>query len=78
MKVIVRKLGKEKADGLAHIDDNTIEIDSRLTGRRRLEIFIHESLHIVNPAHCETKVCKDAKKIALVLWKQGYRRTELK
>jgi hypothetical protein len=35
MKVVRRKLGKEKADGLAHIDDNTIEIDERLKGRYR-------------------------------------------
>ena len=77
MKVKIRKLGREKADGLAHIDDNTIEVDSRLTGKRKLEIFVHESLHIVNPTHSESKVTKDARKISNMLWKQGYRKVEL-
>jgi hypothetical protein len=49
MKVIHRKLGKEKAYGLAHIDSNTIEIDSRLKPKHRLEITIHEALHILYP-----------------------------
>lgn len=76
MKVNHRKLGREKALGLAHLDDNLIEIDSRLIGRKRLEIYVHEALHLLNPTHSETKVLKDAAKIATVLWKQGYRMVE--
>lgn len=78
MKVVRRKLGKEKADGLAHIDDNTIEIDERLKGRYRMEITIHEALHILYPTECETSIIRKSKKLTNVLWKQGYRLAELK
>jgi hypothetical protein len=70
--------GKEKADGLAHIDDNTIEIDERLKGRDRMEITIHEALHILYPTENETSIIRKSKKLTNVLWKQGYRLAELK
>ena len=76
MKVIHRKLGKEKADGLAHIDSNTIEIDERLKGRYRLEITIHEALHILYPKDSETAIIRKSKRITKVLWEQGYRKVE--
>lgn len=78
MKVVRRKLGKEKADGLAHIDDNTIEIDERLKGRYRMEITIHEALHILYPTDSETSIIRKSKKLTNVLWKEGYRLAELK
>jgi hypothetical protein len=76
MKVVRRKLGKEKADGLAHIDDNTIEIDERLKGKYRLEITIHEALHILYPTDSETAIIRKSKRLTNVLWKQGYRLIE--
>jgi hypothetical protein len=76
MKVVRRKLGKEKADGLAHIDDNTIEIDERLKGKYRLEITIHEALHILYPKDSETAIIRKSKRLTNVLWKQGYRLVE--
>jgi hypothetical protein len=76
MKVNHRKLGREKALGLAHIDDGLIEIDSRLKGKEKLIIFIHEALHLVNPTHSESKIIKDSTKIGNMLWKQGYRLVE--
>jgi hypothetical protein len=76
MKVVRRKLGKEKADGLAHIDDNTIEIDERLKGKYRLEITIHEALHILYPTDSETAISRKSKRLTNVLWKQGYRLVE--
>jgi hypothetical protein len=76
MKVVRRKLGKEKADGLAHIDDNTIEIDERLKGKYRLEITIHEALHILYPTDSETAIIRKSKRLTNVLWKQGYRLVE--
>lgn len=77
MKVVYRKLGKEKAWGQAHIDDNTIEIDPRLRGRRKMEILIHEALHILNPEMSETKVLEQGRRIANLLWKQHFRQVDL-
>ena len=77
MKVVYRKLGKEKAWGKAHIDSNTIEIDPRLNGRKKMEILIHEALHILNPEMSETKVLEQGRKIANVLWKQHFRQVDL-
>lgn len=76
MKVVYRKLGKEKAWGQAHVDDKTIEIDPRLKGRKKIEILIHEALHILNPEMSETKVVDQGRRIANVLWKQGYRQVD--
>jgi hypothetical protein len=77
MKVIHRKLGKEKADGLAHIEANTIEIDERLKGRYRLEITIHEALHILYPKDSETAIIRKSKRLTKVLWEQGYRKIDV-
>ena len=76
MKVIHRKLGKEKAYGLAHIDSNTIEIDTRLKSKHRLEITIHEALHILYPTDSETAILRKSKRLCAVLWKEGYRKVD--
>lgn len=76
MKVVYRKLGKEKAWGQAHVDTNTIEIDPRLRGRKKMEILIHEALHILNPEMSETKVLEQGRKIANLLWKQHFRQVD--
>lgn len=77
MKVVYRKLGKEKAWGQAHIDSNTIEIDPRLKGRKKMEILIHEAIHLLNPEMSETKVLEQGRKIANLLWKQNFRQVDL-
>lgn len=77
-KVEHRKLGKERAWGLAHLDENKISIDPKLTGYRYLLILIHEHLHLCYPDWSETKVHKQASKTARFLWQMGFRYTELK
>lgn len=77
MKVVYRKLGKERAWGQAHTDSNTIEIDPRLKGRKKMEILIHEALHILNPDMSETKVLDQGRRIANLLWKQHFRQVDL-
>jgi hypothetical protein len=77
MKVVYRKLGKEKAWGQAHIDSNTIEVDPRLKGRKKMEILIHEAIHLLNPEMSETKVLEQGRKIANLLWKQNFRQVDL-
>lgn len=76
IKVINRKLGQERAFGLAHIDFSTIELDSRLKGYRHLLYLIHESLHIIHPEWSETKVVKVSRRLAKLIWSQKYRRID--
>lgn len=73
IKVVYRKLGREKAWGLAHAD-NVIEIDERLKGKKEMEIILHESLHCLNPTFSESRIINDSKTLANVLWKLGYRK----
>ena len=72
-KVVHRKLGKEKAWGLADTDKNVIEIDERLTGYRYLLILLHEHQHIRHPEWSETKVRRESSKTARFLWNMGFR-----
>lgn len=72
MKIIYRKLGKEKALGQAH-SDGLIEIDERLKSKKKLEIIIHEMLHILNPEFSESKVLDQSKKMSKILWQENYR-----
>ncbi len=72
MKVIKRKLARQKAWGLSH-SDGVIEIDERLKGRKKLEILIHEAMHILNPEMSEDEVVRQSKALTKLLWKEGYR-----
>ena len=76
MKIVYRRLGREKAWGQAHCGENTIEIDSTLKGKHKLEIILHEALHIQNPAWDEAEVIKKSKQMANLLWGQRYRQIE--
>jgi hypothetical protein len=76
MKIIVarRKLGKERSCGLAWQHLNKIEIDTRLTPRKELEIMVHEVSHLVFPKMPEEDVERLGKIVSKVLWQQGYRK----
>lgn len=76
IKVIYRKLGKEKAWGQASIEDGIIELDDRMKGKKHLEILIHELMHLQNPEWSETEVLAKSKQMTGVLWKQHYRRVD--
>jgi hypothetical protein len=75
-KVIEVKLGRERAYGQAHLDENIIEIDKRLTGRKRMEIIIHEAMHLLNAEMTEEEVIRQSKAICQTLWKEHYRRVD--
>jgi hypothetical protein len=77
MQIVFKKLGREKLWGQAHFDDNIIELDPRLDKKKHLEILIHEALHLLNCEWSETKVVRQSKRLANVLWKQGYRKCDL-
>ena len=83
-RIVYRPLLKHGAEGMAtqllHTDtpdekqqDPLIEIDSRLTGRRRLDTEVHELLHLACPWMPEVAVRRTATYLALVLWRIGYR-----
>jgi len=76
IKVVYSKLGRDGVWGYAHGDNNSIELDTRLKGKKHLEILVHESLHIIHPEMTENEV--EIKSITLtnLLWKEGYRRVD--
>lgn len=76
------KLGRQKAWGLARsrdfnepVDHPTIVVDERLTGRKELEVFTHEALHLICPGLLEEDVLAAGRYISQVLWHVGYRKT---
>lgn len=74
VKVIHGKFGREKAWGMA--EGHTIWLDKRLRGRRRLEITLHELVHLLYPEESEEHVDAAGKLLSKVLWKEGYRKVE--
>lgn len=78
MKIKVRevKLGVNKLWGRASFDEDTIELDPRLCGKKHLEISIHESLHLLFPTYSEEDITAKAISITNLLWKMGYRRID--
>lgn len=77
IKVIHRKLGREKAMGQAWHDYRLIEIDIRVTGKDYIDTVIHEILHLQNPDWSERKVKLSANEITQVLWDLGIRTVEV-
>lgn len=65
-----------KVLGFAYIGENRIEIDKSLKGKEELEIFLHESTHLISPSALESKVDFIGKTLAEILWKAGYRKTK--
>jgi len=76
MKVIYKKLGREKLWGEADLDDGTITLDIRLKGRKHLEILTHEYLHILLPSFNEEEIVRISTALIKVLWKENYRRID--
>jgi len=81
VKVRERKLGRHSvrhkgrvyyAEGFAYIGENKIEIDPRLSPKRKLKAHVHELWHIVTGDDRETGALR-AERVANVLWQIGYR-----
>lgn len=75
-KIVHRKLGKERAYGIAYTEENKMEIDPRLKGYRYLLYLLHEHFHLKHPDWSETKVRKESSKTALFLWGLGFRKVD--
>ena len=77
VKVVWRKLGRERAWGQATIGEDLIEIDPRLGAKRQLEVLCHEQVHLCFPQLSEPEVDRAGKVLAKMLWAQDYRRVLL-
>jgi hypothetical protein len=75
IKITYKKLGKEKVHGLAW-SDGEIYIDSRLKGRKHLEILIHEVAHLLWAEDDEDAIVEKSITLTKILWKEGYRRVD--
>lgn len=75
LKIRDRKLGKEKAHGLAHSPD-LIEVDPSQNSRERLDTVCHEALHLLLPAEPEVRIIALANRMSDLLWRDRWRRIE--
>jgi hypothetical protein len=78
IKVVERKLGKEKAWGLQYPGEHLIEIDPRQNAKEYFGTCIHETLHELLPNRSENFIIKAEITLLEVLWKMGYRKVILK
>lgn len=74
IKVVYRKLGKEKVWGFSH--DDFIEIDERVRGKKHCELLLHESLHYLFPSASEEEITRKAIILTNTVWAEGYRRCD--
>ena len=74
IKVRERKLGREKAVGLAWKEEAVVEVDPRQGEKERLDTLIHETLHVLFPGLSEIAICGLTPRMTEVLWKDGWRR----
>jgi len=75
VRVVEQKLGRERAWGMA--SGNTIWLDERLRGQRRLEVTLHELMHLLYPHETEENVDHAGRLLSRILWRQGWRRIEM-
>lgn len=76
-KVIVKKLGRERAVGEAYYGENEITIDPRQSATEYLDTLTHEAMHLALPDLQEDAISAAATFVARILWKQGYRKCDL-
>ena len=74
IKVVLKKLGRERALGQAWMHENLVELEPRQKPKKFLAVLIHEILHCLEPDWSESKVDRHSMKIADIVWKQGYRK----
>jgi hypothetical protein len=74
IKIIIRKLGKERCVGQAYQGENLIEIDPRQNSKDFLGTAIHESLHILYPDLTEEEIIHAEEIMSDVIWRLNYRR----
>jgi len=68
------KLGRQGLHGLA--DEYPLLIDSRLTGKKELEIILHEAWHYLFPEMTEEQVVRMSVVMTNTLWAENYRKVD--
>lgn len=76
IKIVIRKLGKERACGQAYQGENLIELDPRQDSKEFLGTAIHEVIHILYPDLTEADVIHAEQVMADVLWRLNFRRIQ--
>lgn len=76
IKIVERGLGREGVWGFCYKEDNLIELDKNLMGKRRLMVLCHELVHKIAPDMSESAVLKAERILGNALWSQGYRRVD--
>ena len=76
IKVIDKKLGREKAYGLAYSAEMEVVIEERQNSKDYLDTLIHEMLHCFAPKWGEKRVADTANEMTRVIWEKKYRRIE--
>ena len=74
IKVVERKLGRERAWGQQWPGDRLVEIDPTQDSKNYLDTLIHETLHELLPRSSEETIEKCAATLTAVIWKCRYRR----
>lgn len=76
IKIKYRKLGRANVWGLAYPDENLVELDERLKGKKHLEILTHEVIHLLIPEASEEETERLSINLTNLIWSQGYRRID--
>lgn len=74
IKVLERKLKRQRALGRVFLAEGVIEIEERQRPKEWLSTLIHEALHVAFPAMDEGSVAAAERKIADILWRASVRR----
>jgi len=74
VKIVERKLGRERCVGQAFTGINRVEIDPRQSEYERLDTLVHELFHISFPDASEDEVIRLSRWFSRILWRQQYRR----
>lgn len=74
VKVVERKLKRQRAMGRVFLEEGVIEIEQRQKPREWLSTLVHEALHVAFPDMEEKPIAAAEKKIADILWRAGVRR----
>ncbi|MGE0006868.1 MAG: hypothetical protein AB7S92_14895 [Parvibaculaceae bacterium] len=74
IRIVARKLKRQRALGRVFLDAGVIEIDERQKPREWLSTLVHEALHVAFPDMEERPVAAAEKRIAEILWQAGVRR----
>lgn len=73
-KVIYKKLKKNW--GYADLEKKHIVLDKDATGKKHLELLIHESAHLLWPEESEEEIVRKSIYMTNTLWQQKYRRID--